>query len=210
MQTASNTPDLTLARLLFAIIISAVLHAAVLFLGHRSLFAAEGRGSIQVKVVTASLKNVDMPGLARHLARKNQPTELRTPPSTLAERTHSTQATSDRALSEGSPVRKLDASSIVRYFKGSELTQRPRPIEPVELSYPPTPDGDWSGVLVLRLLISETGSVDQVIVETADLPAVFQDEAVMRFTKARFDPGRINGVEVKSQMRVEVTFSAGG
>ncbi len=97
------------------------------------------------------------------------------------------------------------------YHECAELTQGPQPLEPIELSYPVLATGEEapSGAMRLRLLIAEDGTVDRVLVESSELPQAFQDEAIMRFSLARFDPGRIQDAAVKSQLVIEVTAQPG-
>ena len=62
------------------------------------------------------------------------------------------------------------------------------------------------GVVVLRLLISDTGQVDNVAVVRAEPAGVFEQAAIEAFAKARFSPGLAGGTPVKSQITVEVQF----
>lgn len=206
--------------LALAIIVSAVLHAGFLLLDHRLLFTMEAGTGIYAKIVKASLTSAAQPRLVSDSVRENRPKGVATSPSAWAEQGHKSQATSDRVSPElettpevGAVVRESEVipSFGARYFKGSELTQRPQPVEPVELSYPAlvlSQNDERSGTVILRLLIAETGAVDQVLVESSDLPTAFQDETILRFAQARFTPGQIDGMDVKSQMRIEVTFSS--
>jgi len=184
------------------------------------LLPVEGGDGIQANVVMSTLNSVAVSELVSDSTRVKRRSELAALPLARAEQGRNSQAASDRlpeeeivpdvaAIVRESPV---SPSSGDHYYKGSELTQRPQPIESIELSYPALgllQDIERSGSIVLRLLIAETGVVDQVLVESSNLPAAFQDETVVRFTQARFAPGQIDGVQVKSQMRIEVTFSSG-
>lgn len=62
------------------------------------------------------------------------------------------------------------------------------------------------GTMVLTLLIGASGTVDDVTVESSDLPDVFADVARRDFLGARFNPGMRNGQAVPSSLRIEVTF----
>ena len=65
----------------------------------------------------------------------------------------------------------------------------------------------WLGrVVVLRLLISEKGAVDNVAVVRAEPRGIFEQAAIEAFSKARFAPGLAAGTPVKSQITVEVQF----
>ena len=59
---------------------------------------------------------------------------------------------------------------------------------------------------MLRILISDTGHVDDVAVVRAEPRGVFEQAAIEAFAKARFAPGLAAGTPVKSQITVEVQF----
>ncbi|MEO5844557.1 MAG: TonB family protein [Caldimonas sp.] len=91
------------------------------------------------------------------------------------------------------------------YALGVRLDPGPRPLEDIEPEYP-----DMThlreGVVVLRLLISDTGRVDNVAVVRAEPRGIFEQAALDAFSKARFSPGLAAGTPVKSQITVEVQF----
>ncbi len=91
------------------------------------------------------------------------------------------------------------------YAFGVRLDPGPRPLTDIEPDYP-----DMThlreGVVVLRLLISERGAVDNVAVVRAEPRGVFEQAAIDAFSKARFSPGLAAGTPVKSQITVEVQF----
>lgn len=93
------------------------------------------------------------------------------------------------------------------YFPASELDRRPEPIGNIVLVYPENaPDDIAESRLRLRLLINESGGVDTVLVASAELPGVFEESAIKAFRGARFSPGIRNGVAVKSQKLVEISY----
>jgi len=91
------------------------------------------------------------------------------------------------------------------YAFGARLDPGPRPLSDIEPDYP-----DMAhlreGVVVLRLLISERGAVDNVAVVRAEPRGIFEQAAIDAFSKARFSPGLAAGTPVKSQITVEVQF----
>ena len=91
------------------------------------------------------------------------------------------------------------------YAFGVRLDPGPRPLEDIEPDYPDT-IRLREGIVVLRLLISDTGHVDDVAVVRSDPRGVFEQAALEAFSKARFLPGLAAGVPVKSQITVEVQF----
>jgi hypothetical protein len=90
------------------------------------------------------------------------------------------------------------------YFAAKDLTQRPLVLHDVPadlmLVLPDVP----AKAATLKILIDEYGEVDQVIVEDSLLPEAAQKTVVDAFVKARFHPGEINGVPVKSQLKIEI------
>jgi TonB family protein len=91
------------------------------------------------------------------------------------------------------------------YLFGAPLDPGPRPLGDIEPEYPESANLQ-EGTVVLRLLISETGIVDDVAVVRADPKGVFDDAALEAFRKARFSPGMVLSTPVKSQITVEVHF----
>ena len=92
------------------------------------------------------------------------------------------------------------------YLAASRLDPGPQLLEDVDPLYPPEA-GMTVGTVVLRLSIGRTGSVDEVTVVRAAPSGVFERAAVAAFSAARFSPGRLLGVPVKSQVTFEVNFT---
>ena len=90
------------------------------------------------------------------------------------------------------------------YALGVRLDPGPRPLDAIEPDYPDPYLRE--GTVVLRLLISETGHVDDVAVVRSEPRGVFEQAALDAFGKARFAPGLAAGTPVKSQITVEVRF----
>ncbi len=94
--------------------------------------------------------------------------------------------------------------SLPRYYAPEELTQRPQVLRDV----PPILQREWQTrepkKAVLLLLINETGMVDKIEVEESALPAEFERLTLQTFAAARFTAGEIDGVPVKSRIRIEV------
>lgn len=96
-------------------------------------------------------------------------------------------------------------SPAPEYALGIRLDPGPRPLDDIDPDYP-DPVNLRTGSVVLRILISETGHVDDVSIVRAEPPGVFDQAAVDAFSRARFSPGMASGTPVKSQIRVEVQF----
>lgn len=89
------------------------------------------------------------------------------------------------------------------YFRMSELTQRPEVVQDAVTDLVVRMPGLSPQPVVLRLLISDEGLVDHVIVEDSFLAAEVEQTIKDAFAKIRFEPGKIGRTAVRSQMRVE-------
>ena len=91
------------------------------------------------------------------------------------------------------------------YLLGARLDPGPRPLASIEPEYPDSANLQ-EGKVVLRLLISDAGVVDDVAVVRAEPKGLFENAALDAFRVARFSPGMVLGSPVKSQITVEVEF----
>ena len=92
------------------------------------------------------------------------------------------------------------------YLAAGRLDPGPRPLEDVEPVYPEEAQLQ-EGSVVLRLLINEAGTVDNVAVVRAYPTGLFERSALEAFGSAKFSPGKMLGVAVKSQITIEVMFT---
>ncbi len=91
------------------------------------------------------------------------------------------------------------------YLLGARLDPGPRPLGDIQPEYPDSANLQ-EGKVVLRLLISDSGVVDNVAVLRAEPKGLFEEAALEAFRAARFSPGLVLGTPVKSQITVEVEF----
>ncbi len=92
------------------------------------------------------------------------------------------------------------------YFKSSELDRRPFPVNRIEVPVPESA-AHQSGVVILRLRISETGRIDDAKIVMGTGIADFETTALREFLNARFHPGYRGNLPVRSEMTIEVTLS---
>jgi hypothetical protein len=78
----------------------------------------------------------------------------------------------------------------------------------VVLQWPPEWAAEGLYSEVLSLFIDEYGIVQRVRVDGNGLPELFQHQARQAFLGVRFSPGQLNGRDVKSLIRIEVSFEA--
>jgi TonB family protein len=93
------------------------------------------------------------------------------------------------------------------YHSAREVDVRAVPLTEI---VPVNPDlsGQQSGRIVLRVLISAGGAVDNVLVVEAEPPTTFGQEILLPFKNARFLPARKAGIAVNSEMLIELRYGA--
>jgi protein TonB len=93
------------------------------------------------------------------------------------------------------------------YYLSSALEVRPRLRSEVDPTYP-AEAGTVQGKVKIKILISENGLVDEVIVLSAVPEGLFEKAAIEAFRRAVFSPGKLLGQPVKSQVSLEVEFQS--
>ena len=96
--------------------------------------------------------------------------------------------------------------TAAHYFETRELTQKPLVAVdvPSQLNLP----ADAPKVVTMDLMISEYGDVDDAQVRKSELPEDIAESLRKMFLAVRFHPGKIDGVPVKSHMRIVVHLDA--
>lgn len=105
------------------------------------------------------------------------------------------------------PAAETEALNVRAYLPVSKLSERPLILQDIDPLLTNTQDA-VTQQLILQLLINEYGDVDQVLVEDAAVPTELLRQLQQRFVKARFLPGRLQGLAVPSALRIEVTVQA--
>lgn len=104
----------------------------------------------------------------------------------------------------------LSSSSLSRnsesLYRTNGFDQPPRLLSVVNPEYPEGV-GQREGALRLRVLINESGVVDDVEIVASMPKGVFDEAGIKAFREAKFSPGTIFGVPVKSSLLVEVFFT---
>jgi len=130
-----------------------------------------------------------------------------------APRSVSVKTEADRSV--GLPSRAPETRSALpaargappRLFSAGELDRSPRPLAEISPEYPEQA-GARSGRVVLRLVIGEDGVVELAEIVGAAPAGVFEESARAAFLAARFEPGLRGGLPVRSEMTIEVEFTA--
>lgn len=89
------------------------------------------------------------------------------------------------------------------YLSSEQLTQRPQLLQDMD------PDVMAPGLAPLQinavLLINEYGDVDRAVFDSYTLPAYLEVILQERFRTLRFSPGNLQGVAVRSALRIEIS-----
>ncbi|MES2771981.1 MAG: hypothetical protein V4623_08400 [Pseudomonadota bacterium] len=116
------------------------------------------------------------------------------------------------ALSEPAPAQEMSVVIpqffAVEYYPLDQLSSRPELIDSVDLSmpFPQEPPGEKR--VLAALFINELGIVDRMEMLPNDLHPESIEQLKTIFLNARFQPGEIAGVWVKSQMLIEINIGA--
>ncbi|OGA41540.1 MAG: hypothetical protein A3G24_16070 [Betaproteobacteria bacterium RIFCSPLOWO2_12_FULL_62_13] len=94
-----------------------------------------------------------------------------------------------------------------KYFTLREVDVRPEQINEVDLLYPRRAYAlRTKGEVILRIFISDEGTIDEVSILDASPPGVFEEAALEAVLALRFKPAQKYGRNVKSQKTIEVVF----
>ena len=95
-----------------------------------------------------------------------------------------------------------------RFYGTHELSRAPRPMDDVDLDIPEAALLTRAGTLVLTLRIDASGQVVAYAVDAPELPEEFTTALAETFRAVRFSPGEIAGHKVSSVLKVEISFDA--
>ncbi len=90
------------------------------------------------------------------------------------------------------------------YFDNNEVSIRAKPLGDIDFDLPDFATVSGDGRIVLFLYINESGYVDKAAVELAEPGERITNAVAGQFSKAVFEPARINDQPVKSRLRVEI------
>jgi len=196
------------SRLLAALALSCLLHAAVLalpYLGERHpeyRFALKGekRGPYIVNATLVFQGAHGFSGIPVPAEGENVPN------SSVTTLDAGTQVRPDETGGSGAGLLPLPGQA---YYTTDQLSKRPQPMTVAELEPVEIKAIIASGKIVLKLWITERGSVARVEVESSNLPAMFTRAAVEGFKRLRFEPGERDGRPVGTVIRLEVNYDDG-
>lgn len=94
------------------------------------------------------------------------------------------------------------------YLPRGELTVAPKLLTHADVPFPDEVSGIVDLKVRLTLFIDERGTVQRVRLDTPNVPPPFERAVQETFGAARFAPGELDHVPVRSQVRLEVQFEA--
>jgi TonB family protein len=190
---AAMNPDLYWKRFYAALMVSCLLHAAIVFMPYLGAGAKASR---------LAVRGAQKPGTARILSVR-----------LVAENNAAAESPANPVSSEEpnpAPERSVGIDLLPipapAFYSTDQLTKRPQPTSDPNLHAPESDHFLGSGKVILKVWINELGSVISVEVEKSDVPEAVAAAAAAAFGKLRFIPGEINGRRVGAMMRIEVTY----
>ncbi|MDO9421641.1 MAG: hypothetical protein Q7T66_15190 [Herminiimonas sp.] len=95
------------------------------------------------------------------------------------------------------------------YFPANELSEMPQVKLDLSPSLAFSLHSASAQLAVLRLLINEEGQIDEIFIDDSPLSESDQRLVMETFSKSKFQPGKIDGMPVKSQLKIEVRLDDG-
>jgi len=110
------------------------------------------------------------------------------------------------------PTRALGPDSgergVEEYLPRNRLSVAPEVLTSVDVQFPAGVTGIVDLKARITLFVDEKGAVRRLRFDSAGIPASFAASVLDTFLNARFKPGEVDGVAVRSQVRLEVEFHA--
>lgn len=213
-----------LEPLIFSVVLAAGIHAAVLSIPLRGQPPADVRSgppgvrSLGVRASAAtSARVLDTSGRSSTSPSTPDKFETRLPGHTSAPESLRPIRNAPSAA-EHSRVSPPESSSVFRmasglgdndFFSRQALDIGPYPTLPVLIEYPRSDGEEGTHTSELSLFIDETGRVVRIRMDGRTLPPAMEDAARRAFMGSVFSPGVLDGLPVRSKIRVEVTFESG-
>lgn len=110
--------------------------------------------------------------------------------------------------STGAPVPLPLGVPLPRYFERNEVTQAARLQGDIELGSVAMPGIEAGGKVAFSLYVNERGEVDRGEIDVSGVPDSLAAFVLKTFLRARFQPAEIDGVPVKTRVRIEVEVAS--
>jgi TonB family protein len=198
-------------RLLFSLVIALGIHLLLLVVaigGAVTMVARANKMPFEIDPVVSPLMLITLGGNAstQRQVLTDRSNELSSRVATLSSSPVPHSELPKNAALESS-VASDNNSWQAEYQRSSNLQKSPQPISEITPIYPKSA-GKARGKVELQLFINEFGDVDKVLVMHATPAGLFDRAAIEAFEQARFSPGTLLGIPVKSQIIIGVSFTA--
>jgi TonB family protein len=161
-------------------------------------FTVELKAAPSFEAVVAVIENGDMPVYVENVVQENAVSVKKKEERLFVEPPPPEITKTTEVSAQGLPP-------APGYKFGTGLHRQPRLLNDIEPEYP-SAAGVREGRVVLRILVSETGAIDNLAVLRAEPTGFFENAALEAFARAEFSPGEFLGIPVKSQFFVELDF----
>jgi TonB family protein len=199
-------------RLAYAVLASIAIHVGMAIVdvsgglsGGSALVSNRAQGGAPAAL------DVRLASYRRALAELNESRRehVRLPPITAPLIETGSHATGEAAGSSGLHSNNLDQKpglAVPTYLPPKALSQPPEILSDLPESDPESSTIAGSGRVIIVVFINERGAIDKLEVEQSSVNERLRDIAISRIRQAVFAPGEIDGIPVKSRVRIEVLF----
>lgn len=204
------------ARLALAVFLSAALHLSLIYaIAPRPAVRSTAAAPMAARIFTdpAPSLRVDAfaPGVARvpvrHIASNAATASSNPSPDTLrvSQAPIAESAAVERREDSTLPKADLPMALDQQWYEARDLDAYPRALTPI---IPPIAESGAEGSVTLLLSIDETGSVHDVRVIDAQPSDALGDAAAAAARVTRFEPGRRDGLAVRSRILVKLRLAS--
>ena len=210
MVLAKNNPG---AGLVGALALSVALHVALLYgiAGEqRNVAESDGKAEKKSVIEVNILENLtaDAPPPALSPVSKVEQALVASPPAISRPLGEKKEQTSPSvSAGEKNTDAAIVATTAAAAVAVTAITTFAKALTPVRPAYPATArEGNITGRVTAKLLIDETGTVVNSSVVNAEPAGHFEASALVALRSTRFSPATRNGVAVKSEQQMVVTY----
>lgn len=216
----SVTADCTAQhRIVISICTSLMLHAGILTLQQGGAFWAKSlqgwspalRMSSSPAPINVTLAPYSLQSATRSPPESAlQPTPAILPPkntsSSITETGHNDNGTASQPKGLEEQAKLSPGLPLSNYFEMDDVSIRATVADEVDQDPPELDRISGQGKATLVFYINEFGKVDKLEFLASNLGAQFEDVLAQRYSKTVFLPAQIDGVAVKSRLRIEITI----
>ena len=138
--------------------------------------------------------------------RASEPAPAPVAPRLPFQQTLATQVEPQPTPAAAPPVATASTVNASDYRVAGTLNAPPRVLEERDAPYPRSA-GNTEGSVVVLVLLSSNGLIDDAVIARSSPPGVFDESALAAVRGSRFSPGILAGAAVKSQLMLELKYT---